>query len=194
MRALRTFSISIALAMCFVAPAVADSLEEGVAAYRIADYTTALRLYRALADQGLDVAQFNLGLMYANGQGVLKDEAEAIKWYRLAAGQGRADAQYQLGNLYYEQNIYPEAVRWFRLAAEQGRADAQSNLGVMYADGDGVAQDYVLAYMWFSLAAAQDHREAIDNRDSIASLMSPTQIAEAQKRAREWKRTPQSHR
>ena len=60
--------------------------------------------------------QFNLGLMYANGQDVSKDETEAIKWYRLAADQGRSDAQYQLGHLSYQQNKYAEAEKWFRLA------------------------------------------------------------------------------
>jgi TPR repeat protein len=89
--------------------------------------------------------------------------------------------------LYYKQNDYAEAAKWFHLAAGQGRADAQSNLGVMYAEGDGVPPDYVQAFMWFSLAAAQNHKDAIKNRDSAASLMTPAQMAEAQKLAREWK-------
>jgi TPR repeat protein len=74
----------------------ADSLEEAVAAYRTADYVAALRIYRSMTDQGLAIAQFNVGLMYDNGQGVSKDEVQATKWYRLAADQGRSDAQYQL--------------------------------------------------------------------------------------------------
>jgi TPR repeat protein len=187
------FAASI-LALSFVASLAADSLEDAVAAYRRADYATALRLYGSLAHQGLDVAQFNLGLMYDNGQGVSKDEAEATKWYRLAADQGRADAQYQLGHLYYKQTNYAEAVRWFRLAADQGRADAQSNLGAMYAEGDGIPQDLAQALKWFILAAAQNHREAIENRDKVILLMTPVQIAEAQKLAREWKPPPPTAR
>jgi len=84
-----------------------------------------------------------------------------------------------------------EAVRWYRLAAEQGYADAQNNLGVMYAEGQGVSQDNVAAHMWFSLATTfathSEVRDAITKlRDFLSILMSPAQIAEAQKLSREW--------
>lgn len=72
-------------------------------------------------------------------------------------------------------------MKWYRLAAEQGNADAQDHLGDMYADGRGVPQDNVLAYMWFNLAHADKRR------DRVASTMTPTQIAEAQQLSREWK-------
>ena len=52
---------------------------------------------RLAADQGQAAAQLNLGNMYADGQGVLKDDAEAVRWYRLAAAQGIAAAQFNLG-------------------------------------------------------------------------------------------------
>ena len=85
-----------------------------------------------------------------------------------------------------EQN-FAEAIRWFRRAAEQGLAMAQANLGTMYASGQGVKQNLVLAYMWLSLAANQDDKEAAELRDQVAPRMTPVQIAEAQKLAREWK-------
>src|SRR5258707_12248008 len=125
--------------------------------------------------------------MYDKGQGVSKDEVQAMKWYRLAADQRRADAQYQLGHLYYKQNNFAEAAKWFQLAADQGRADAQSNLGAMYAEGEGVPQDFVRALMWFSLSVAQNHKDAIENRDKAILLMTPAQIVEAQKLIRQWK-------
>jgi uncharacterized protein len=85
-------------------------------------------------------------------------------------------------------------VRWYRKAAEQGEASAQSDLGAMYESGQGVTQDHVLAHMWFNLATSrypaseQEGREkARRNRDSVASKMTPAQIAEAQRLAREWK-------
>ena len=81
---------------------------------------------------------------------------------------------------------YAEAVRWYRLAAEQGYANAQINLGGMYYNGEGVPQDYVQAHMWSNLAAAQGNANAVANRDIAASLMTPAQIAEAQRLAREW--------
>jgi TPR repeat protein len=55
--------------------------------------------YRKAADQGNARAQFNLGVLYANGQGVAQDYAEAARWYRKAADQGHADAQNNLGLL-----------------------------------------------------------------------------------------------
>ena len=89
----RAISAGIVLALSFSAPVPADSLEEAVAAYPSADYATALRVYRSLAEQGLAVAQFNLGLMYDLGHGVMQNYSESMKWYRLAADQGRDDAQ-----------------------------------------------------------------------------------------------------
>ena len=59
-----------------------------------------MRWYRLAAEQGHAGAQSNLGVMYANGEGVLKDDAEAVRWYRLAAEQGHAGAQYNLGLMY----------------------------------------------------------------------------------------------
>jgi TPR repeat protein len=85
---------------------------------------------------------------------------------------------------------YAEALKWFRLAADQGRADAQALLGHMYADGQGVPQDYVSAHMWFNLSAAQGEQQAARERDNIATRMTPAQIAEAQKLAREWRPAP----
>ena len=59
----------------------------------------------------------------------------------------------------------------------------------MYAKGQGVPQDYVRAHMWFNIAAAQGDQDAVKNKDRAAALMTPAQIAEAQKLAREWKPT-----
>jgi uncharacterized protein len=178
---------AIILTLNLTTSAPAASLEDAVAAYRKGDYVNALQLYRPLAEQGLAVAQFNVGLMYDLGQGVLQNYGEAVKWYRLAADQGRPDAQYQLGHLNYKQGDYAEAAKWFRLAADQGRADAQSNLGAMYAEGEGVPQDFVQALKWFILAAAQNHNDAIQNRDRAVLVMTPDQLAEGRKLAGEWK-------
>ena len=80
-----------------------------------------------------------------------------------------------------------QALKWYRLAANQGNAFAQATLGDMYYQGQGVPKDYVLAYMWNNLASAHDYETASKNRDFLAKLMTPAQIAEAQKLAREWK-------
>ncbi|MDP2602813.1 MAG: hypothetical protein Q8S00_09515 [Deltaproteobacteria bacterium] len=82
---------------------------------------------------------------------------------------------------------------WYRKAAEQGLAPAQYNLGLMYTKGQGVTQDNVEAHKWFNiLAAYSTDKEAQDTatkgRNIVAEKMTPAQIAEAQKRAREWKK------
>ena len=87
---------------------------------------------------------------------------------------------------------YQTAVRLIRPLAEQGNANAQYTLGVLYDNGLGVPQDRVMAYMWLNLAAMQGRESAATFRDLVARLMTPQQIAEAQKLAREWKPNSQS--
>ena len=72
-----------------------------------------------------------------------------------------------------------------RYLAEQGDADAQYYLGVMYSAGEGVKKDYILAHMWYNLAAGKGDKSGTNNRDIVASQMTPAQIAEAQKMAKE---------
>ena len=74
---------ALLLALGLSGAANAGPFEDAVAAHGRGDYATALRLWRPLADQGKPSAQHNLGLMYANGQGVTQDDATAVKWYRL---------------------------------------------------------------------------------------------------------------
>jgi hypothetical protein len=98
------------------------------------------------AEGGDAVAQWHVGLKYAKGEGVLKDDKEAVKWYRKAADQGLADAQYNLGVMYANgigvRMDDKEAVKWYRKAADQGYVMAQHDLGMMYASGQGVLKDY----------------------------------------------------
>jgi uncharacterized protein len=143
-----TISKSLALAamLCVAGSCLAaQDFDKGLAAAQSGDYQTALAEWLPLAEQGNAVAQFNLGVMYDDGEGVPQNDAEAVKWYKLAAEQGDADAQYNLGVMYDDGEGVPqndaEAVKWYKLAADQGNAKAQSNLGVMYANGEGVPQN-----------------------------------------------------
>ena len=155
--------------------AAGQTFDEAVAAYGRGDYATAVRGFLVHAEQGYASAQFNLGLMYVNGRGVLKDDAEAVRWYRLAADQGDADAQNNLGLMYGKGEgvlkddamyvngrgvLKDEAARWYRLAAEQGHAEAQFNLGVMHDNGEGVLKDDAEAVRWYRLARAHVRHRA----------------------------------
>ena len=120
--------------------------------------------------------------------------ADLVAQLRPLAEQGDASAQFGLG-LVYDGGLevaqdYVEAAAWYRKAAEQGNASAQHNLGAMYANGQGVVQDYVLAHMWFNLGASgvlgKDGTTARENRDRIATNLSPQLLADAQRMAREW--------
>ena len=137
------------------------------------------------------MAQFNLGLLYANGDGVPQDYATARQWYEKAAAQGDASGQNNLGYLYADGKGVPKdekkGVEWIRKAAEQRDGNGQASLGEMYRDGRGVPQDNVQAYMWFNLGAANGAKRGAALRDALAKQMTPDQIAEAQKLAREWK-------
>lgn len=126
---------------------------------------------------------------FEDGEAAYKrdDYATAAIKFRGVAANGNAVAQVKLGWLHAQgQGVaqdYAEAVKWFRLAALQGNAIAQYNLGGMYAQGQGVAQDYVRAYMWLNFAAVSGIAASIKWRDTTASLMTPQQLAEAQKMA-----------
>ena len=79
-----------------------------------------------------------------------------------------------------------DALTQFESEAQKGRADALYNLGLAYSTGQGVEVDYVAAHKWFNLAALKGNNEAKRYRGEISREMSPTEIAEAQRMARDW--------
>jgi TPR repeat protein len=79
-----------------------------------------------------------------------------------------------------------DALTQFESEAKQGRPDALYNLGLAYSTGQGVDVDYVAAHKWFNLAAIKGSELAKSWRAQISSEMNTSQIAEAQKLAREW--------
>ena len=168
--------------------AQAQDWAKGFSAYEGGDFATALKEWRPLAEQGDADAQYNLGVMYDNGDGVAQDYAEAVRWFRLAAEQGYAYAQSNLGVMYQNGNgvvqDYAEAVKLYRLAAEQGHAGAQNNLGVMYAYGNGVLQNNILSHMWYNIASANGKKKSSEWRDNIATKMTSADISKAQAMAK----------
>lgn len=93
----------------------------------------------------------------------------------------------------YDSGDHKKAERIYRPLAEQGDAEAQYALGYMYRNGEGVPKDYVKAYMWFTLAIERLPRLdnagrslAESNRTLLTTMMTPAQIASAQKLAKKW--------
>ena len=147
------------------------------------------------AARGNEAAQVQLGYMYANGQGVAKDDAESAMWFRKAAEKGDASSQHILG-LDYATGLgvpqdYAQAAVWFRKSAEQGDASAQTDLGIRFANGQGLPQDYAEAYFWFDLAASgklkgTEQENAVKLRDDAASHLTSPVLSQTQERARRW--------
>jgi TPR repeat protein len=117
---------------------------------------------RAKAQQGEPQAQWQLGDLYALGEGVQFSYAEAAKWYQRGAEQGNPDAEAALGELYQAGRGVGKdlaaASKWFRLAAAQHNLKAQYSLGFMCETGRGQPLDQAEAAKWYRLAAEQGTR------------------------------------
>lgn len=161
------FDLNIALILSttlFAARPAFAGFDEGLAAYGKNDYASALKEWRPLAESGDAKAQYYLGVMRKNAQGVAQDYALALAWYRKSAGQKYAPAQNGLGSMYDGglgvARDDKTAARYYRYAAEQGMPEAQFNLAEKYLLGSGVAADPKLAADWFRKAAAQGIAQA----------------------------------
>lgn len=123
--------------------------------------------------------------------------AESLTETRMAAEKGAAEAQFKLGLFFFNgqsglPKSYAESAKWFRAAAEQGHHEAQFSLGAAYLYGLGVPRDYVEAYKWATLAVAGAPDDVsrdshLVTLDAIEAKITPSQRAEAQKLAREWR-------
>jgi TPR repeat protein len=149
----------------------------------------------ANAESGTAADKYNLAVRFERGIGVRQNYREAVRWYRLSAMQAYPEAQYKLCE-FSEQGQglpqdYQEALRWCGLAANQGHGRAMFMLGRLYHTGHGVQRDVVRAHMWYNLASAYGYEEGKRWRDRLAAgddalQMTPEQVVEAQKLAREW--------
>jgi len=126
---------------------------------------------------------------------VPKDLKLAMKWYQAAAEQGNPLAQVGLGYMLLDgsgdQPDLEGAVVWFNKAAEHGDALAMLALGTLYELGRGVTKDFVEAHKWYALASVDDgeyEQDLFDRakraKQELAKLMTPAQIAEAERLAR----------
>jgi len=112
------------------------------------------------------------------------------------AAAGDPEAQFSLGKNYEAgrsglKQDYAEAANWYRKSADQGNVYAQASLGILYHSGKGLPHDDVQSEMWLTISAEhapKDDRDTIvEMRDSVAAHLTPQQLAEAQRLAREWK-------
>jgi len=131
-----------------------EDFEDATTAYEKRDYETAYRLLRPQAEQGLALAQINLGGMYRKGEGVMQDYKEAVKWYRLAAEQGEAEAQFNLGVMYLNgEGVVQDHIRAFAyllLASIQWHEGARQERQLLSEQltSDQIAEAQALAREW----------------------------------------------
>ncbi|HFA7670055.1 TPA: sel1 repeat family protein [Neisseria gonorrhoeae] len=106
---------------------IALGLNQAVWAGDVSDFRENLQA----AEQGNAAAQFNLGVMYENGQGVRQDYVQAVQWYRKASEQGDAQAQYNLGLMYYDGRGVRQdlalAQEWLGKACQNGDQNSCDN-------------------------------------------------------------------
>lgn len=165
-------------------PAGARPLDEavrlGTRALRSGEFEKGIDSLRYAADQGHAGAQWKLGRMYADGEGVARDDIKAFEYFTQIANmhaddnpsapQARfvADAFVALGG-YYLSGIPNSSIRrdpgrardMFAYAASYfGDPDAQYELARLYIDGTGVRRDPRFAARWLGLAAQKGQYKA----------------------------------
>jgi hypothetical protein len=133
-----------------------------------------------------------LGVMHALGQGTAQDYSKGISAWLEAARGGDGEAQYNLASAYEQgKGTGPDmehALHWFTRAAEQGIAKAQAKVGLFHAMGQGIPEDLVEACKWFLLAEKVGDASAKANLKHAATLLSPGQLKEAERRAEALRR------
>lgn len=120
------------------------------------------------AESGDRQAQVEVGIMYANGSGVIADKRKAVSWYEKSAAQGHTGAQFNLAECYFVGagvlQDYAEAAKLYRKSADAGEALAQYKLGNLYFHGQGVPKDYVQALKLYRQAAVIGHHEQAEHK------------------------------
>jgi TPR repeat protein len=142
------------------------------------------------AEQGEVRAQLWLGVFYEQGKnGVKRDYSQAFKWLSMAAKQGQPDAQVTLGQMYENGEGIPQdnglAAYWYRKAANHvpnlgGAGAGLGSLAQLYWDGHATPQDYAFVYLWYAWVGDSE------GMGDVTKKMNTNQLAEAQRRAREW--------
>jgi TPR repeat protein len=160
-KTLKISSIFLALLICSASVSYSQDFDKGISAHSRGDYAEALREWQPLVEQGRPDAQYALGEMYKNGQGVKQDHTLAFELISKSANQGIVVAKYALGEMYLNgQGVEynpKTAFNWISQAAGQGLPRAQTHIGVIYKLGLGVQKDLSHAKKWWLLSAQNQH-------------------------------------
>jgi hypothetical protein len=142
------------------------------------------------ANAGAVTAQYEMGLRYANGEGVPQNYQDAMTWFAKASDAGNAKAQWKLALGYLEGIGVPrderQAIVWLKRAANNGDTRAQRALSEMYLSGREVPRDYVRAYTWANIATELEGNDK-GQLQTIRSRMTPIQVSDAERRTSIWR-------
>jgi TPR repeat protein len=157
------------------------TLKDGLRAFNLKNYKKAFEIFKPLAEQDNDVAQFHLGVIYTNGYGVDKDLKQAFDWQLKATNQNNKEAESELSHLKvilrneglgaYNNKNYKKALETFIPLAEQGDDVAQFHLGIMYENGYGVDKDLNQAFYWQSKSAKQGNNGAESSLSNVTDIL-----------------------
>ena len=151
-----------------------------------ADAKKATQLCKRAANAGFAPASATLGALFASA----KKHDRAVQWWTLAAEQGDLEALFNLGQAHrLGLGVAKDETKAFELmlkAAQGGVAAGQSRVGLAYAIGEGAALDPIEACKWFELAAQRGDKAAITNRERARKSLGSAQLAEVDRRVREW--------
>lgn len=190
-KTLLVVTLSSLLALFTGAKSRADS-QAGIEAYKRGDYATALSELQKAAKSGDAQAYYNLGIFYAEGRAVPKDQAKAVAFFKEGAEKGSLLAAFNLAQAYRKgEGIsvdYAQAARWYRFAAERGDFRACNELGLLYVEGKGVERDLVEGFAWIYPAthASIMDEQAWKNARQLASMLTQPQVQRAQEMGRDY--------
>ena len=144
-------------------------------------------LYARSAELGNAIAQYNLAMMYSNGESVYVDYQQAVYWFNKSAEQSFPPSQYRLGEMYYfEKGGLPrdlvKAVALFEKAAKQDDVDAQMNLAMLSGTGEGLPKDTEKAMAWMQQAYKGGLDSALDYQKMLMASEDGQFTADQQER------------
>lgn len=143
--------------------------------------------YARSAELGNAIAQYNLAMMYSNGESVYVDYQQAVYWFRKSAEQDFAPAEYRLGEMYYfAKGGLPrdlnKAIELFEKAAKQQDPDALLNLAMLAGTGEGMPHDTGKALAWIEQADRSGNVSAQDYAEMLTASADGRFAADQQKR------------
>ncbi len=138
----------------------AGSYDNGINSYKQGKYKKAMDSFLIASNNDDNRAMLVVGIMYANGDGVKKDQKESFEWFKKAAKAGNKHAWIKLGNIYASKKDFKNSFKWFEKAANIGDSKAAYNLGYFYTGGMGVKMDLKKSLEWYEKASIAGNIDA----------------------------------